>query len=72
MKIAQYYGHDQVRLGMIDGESFLPLDFHGSMIDLIEQGTVAKPQGHAFPLEKIRFAPVVSNPRKSSPWGSII
>ena len=48
MKIAQYYDHEQVRLGMIDGESLLPLDFQGSMIDLIEQGTPAKPQGPCF------------------------
>jgi 2-keto-4-pentenoate hydratase/2-oxohepta-3-ene-1,7-dioic acid hydratase in catechol pathway len=64
MKIAQYYDHQQVRLGMIEGESLLPLDFKGSMIDLIEEGTLAKPKGHALPLEKIRFAPVVSRPSK--------
>ena len=64
MKIAQYYDHEQVRLGLIEGESLVPLDFQGSMIDLIEQGNSAKPKGHALPLEKIRFAPVVSKPSK--------
>ena len=64
MKIAQYYDHERVRLGLIQGESLVPLDFQGSMIDLIEQGTPAKPKGRALPLEKIRFAPAVSKPSK--------
>ncbi len=64
MKLAQYYDHEDIRLGMIDGESLLPMDFQGSMIDLIEQGTPVKPKGQALPLEKIRFAPVVSRPSK--------
>jgi len=64
MKIAQYYDHQKVCLGVIDGELFFPLDFHGTMIDLIEMGAPAKPQGHALPLEKIRFAPAVSKPSK--------
>ena len=64
MKIAQYYDHEHVRLGFVDGESVLPLDFQGSMMDLIEQGANVKPKGHALPLEGIRFAPVVSRPSK--------
>jgi 2-keto-4-pentenoate hydratase/2-oxohepta-3-ene-1,7-dioic acid hydratase in catechol pathway len=64
MKIAQYYDHQQIRLGLVDGQSLYPLDSQGSMIDLIEQGTPAKPNGPALPLEKIRFAPVVSRPSK--------
>jgi 2-keto-4-pentenoate hydratase/2-oxohepta-3-ene-1,7-dioic acid hydratase in catechol pathway len=64
MKIAQYHDHEQIRLGMVDGESLYPLDSHGSMIDLIEQGRPAKPSGPALPLEKIRFAPAVSRPSK--------
>jgi 2-keto-4-pentenoate hydratase/2-oxohepta-3-ene-1,7-dioic acid hydratase in catechol pathway len=64
MKLAQYYDREHLRLGMVDGESLLPLDFQGSMIDLIEQGARVKPKGHALPLEKTRFAPVVSRPSK--------
>lgn len=65
MRIAQYYDHEHVRLGMIEGESLLPLDFQGSMIDLIEQGQPARPTGQAaLPLDKIRFAAVVSRPSK--------
>jgi 2-keto-4-pentenoate hydratase/2-oxohepta-3-ene-1,7-dioic acid hydratase in catechol pathway len=64
MRISQYYDHDQIRLGMIEGESLLPLDFKGTMMDLIGQGGVAKPQGPALPLEKVRFAPVVNSPSK--------
>jgi len=64
MRIAQYYDHEQVRLGMIQGESLLPLDFQGSMIDLIEQGRPARPTGRGLPVDKIRFAAVVSRPSK--------
>ena len=64
MKLAQYYDREHVRVGMIDGESLLPLDFQGSMMDLIEQGALAKPKGPGMPLEEIRFAPVVSGPSK--------
>jgi len=64
MRIAQYYDHEQIRLGMIEGESLLPLDFQGSMIDFIERGGTAKPKGQALPLDKIRFAAVVSAPSK--------
>jgi len=64
MKIAQFYDHEQVRLGVIEGESLSPLDFQGSVIDLIAQGTPAKPKGQALPLEQIRFAPAVSRPSK--------
>jgi 2-keto-4-pentenoate hydratase/2-oxohepta-3-ene-1,7-dioic acid hydratase in catechol pathway len=64
MKIAQYYDHERVRVGVIEGESLLPLDFQGSTIEFIEQGTPAKPKGKALPLDKIRFAPAVSGPSK--------
>ena len=64
MRIAQYYDHEQIRLGMVEGESLLPLDFQGSMIDLIEQGRLTKPTGRPLPLDKIRFAAVVSRPSK--------
>jgi len=64
MRLAQYHDHERIHLGMIDGESLFPLDFHGSMIDFIEQGAPAKPSGSALSLEKIRFAPVVSRPSK--------
>jgi 2-keto-4-pentenoate hydratase/2-oxohepta-3-ene-1,7-dioic acid hydratase in catechol pathway len=64
MKIAQYYDNEKVRLGVIHGESLFPLDFQGSMIDLIEQKLHPGRQGHALPLEKIHFAPAVSKPSK--------
>ena len=64
MKIAQYYDHERVRIGVIEEESLLPLDFHGSTIDFIEQAAPAKPQGDVQPLEKIRFAPAVTGPSK--------
>lgn len=64
MKIAQYYDHEHIRLGLIEGDSLLPLDYTGSMIEFIGQGGEARPKGQALHLDKIRFAPVVSNPSK--------
>ncbi|MGE5843003.1 MAG: fumarylacetoacetate hydrolase family protein [Deltaproteobacteria bacterium] len=65
MKIAQYYDHAHIRLGMIqEGGFLLPLDFQGSMIDFIERGRPAEPKGRALPLDKVAFAPVVSRPSK--------
>jgi 2-keto-4-pentenoate hydratase/2-oxohepta-3-ene-1,7-dioic acid hydratase in catechol pathway len=64
MKIAQYYDHEQLRVGVIEEGSLLALDFQGSITDLIERGTPSKPKGRALPLGKIRFAPAVSRPSK--------
>jgi 2-keto-4-pentenoate hydratase/2-oxohepta-3-ene-1,7-dioic acid hydratase in catechol pathway len=64
MRIAQYYDHEQVRVGMIAEEFLVPLDFRGSMMDLMEQGKIPRPKGDALPLQKIRFAAVVSKPSK--------
>jgi len=64
MKIAQYYDREHIRLGLIEGETLLPLDFQGSMIDFIERGGEPKPKGQTLPLDKAHFAPVVSKPSK--------
>jgi 2-keto-4-pentenoate hydratase/2-oxohepta-3-ene-1,7-dioic acid hydratase in catechol pathway len=64
MKIAQYYDHGCVRLGVVEGESLLPLDFKGSIIDFIEQGAPVAAKGRGLPLEEIRFSPAISKPSK--------
>lgn len=64
MRIAQYFDHEHVRVGMIAEEFLVPLDFRGSMMDLMEQVKIPRPKGDALPLQKIRFAAVVSKPSK--------
>ena len=65
MKIAQFFQEGKIRLGIIEDNQLVPIDFNGMMIDFILSG--AKPnRSSAAPiaLEKIRFAPAVSNPSK--------
>jgi len=64
MKIAQYYDHQQIRLGVIEGTSLLPLEFQGDLLDFLAKGKPETPRGTAIPLETVRFAPVVSRPSK--------
>ncbi|MBN1849261.1 MAG: fumarylacetoacetate hydrolase family protein [Deltaproteobacteria bacterium] len=64
MKIAQFYDHHQIRLGLIEGESLVPLDFHGDMIDFITNHPEYATTAESIPLEHVHFAPVVSRPSK--------
>ena len=64
MKITQYYENESIRLGKIDNETIIPLDFKGDMIDLIESGKVPLEKDDPIPLDNIRFAPAVSRPSK--------
>ena len=64
MKIAQFYDKDSIRLGIIDANSLIPLDFQGEMIDFIKKGQDCRPSGKAVGLDRIKLAPSVSNPSK--------
>jgi 2-keto-4-pentenoate hydratase/2-oxohepta-3-ene-1,7-dioic acid hydratase in catechol pathway len=65
MKIAQYYDQDRIRLGLVEADSLIPLQFEGDMIDFMKKG--AKPdfgRQVALPLHEVRLAPAVSRPSK--------
>ena len=64
MKIAQFYDKGRIRLGIIDAERLIPLDFQDEMIDFIKEDSDYKPSGNPLPLDSIKFAPPVSNPSK--------
>jgi 2-keto-4-pentenoate hydratase/2-oxohepta-3-ene-1,7-dioic acid hydratase in catechol pathway len=64
MKIAQYYDEGHTRLGLIEDEYLIPLDFRGEMIDFIKNSPGFKPTGKGKALDKVTFAPPVSNPSK--------
>ena len=64
MKIAQFFDKGCIRLGIIDADSIIPLDFQGEMIDFIKKGSDCKPSGKAITLDRIKIAPPVSNPSK--------
>lgn len=64
MKIAQFYDKNRLRLGLIENNSLIPLDFQGEMIDFIKSQTTCTPSGEPLPLNRVKFAPVVSIPSK--------
>ncbi len=64
MKIAQFYDKDSIRLGIINADSLIPIDFQGEMIDFIKKDQDCRPSGKAIGLDKIKLAPPVRNPSK--------
>ena len=64
MKIAQYYDERGIRLGLIEDDQLIPLDFQGEMIHFIESSPKHKPIDKAKSIDTVTFAPPVSNPSK--------
>jgi 2-keto-4-pentenoate hydratase/2-oxohepta-3-ene-1,7-dioic acid hydratase in catechol pathway len=65
MKIAQFYEESRVRLGLIQTNSIVPIDFDGGMIEFIKSDRVLKLQSSkATDLAHTRLAPPVSHPSK--------
>lgn len=64
MRIAQYYEHGRIRLGVVKEEGLFPLDFPGKMMDFIAEKPFCKTSQEALSLEEVRLAPPVSNPSK--------
>jgi len=64
MKIAQYYDEGYIRLGLIQDDRLLPLDFQGDMIDFIQKKQERKPGSNTQSLDMVTFAPPVKNPSK--------
>jgi len=65
MKIAQFIHDGNLRLGLMEGNRLLPLDFDGTMVDFIKRDRgVSALSGRSLTVEDVRFAPSVSNPSK--------
>ncbi len=65
MKIAQFYEANRFRLGLVQADSIIPIDFDGDMIGFIKSDRVARVQdSKAIDLDQVRLAPPVSNPSK--------
>jgi len=64
MKIAQYYSENQIRVGVIEDNSLVPLDFAGDMLDFIQSDRTCEPTDKPIPLDQIRYAPCVNRPSK--------
>jgi len=64
MRIAQYYDEGYLRLGLIQEDFLIPLDFQGDMIDFIQRKPEYKPGGNPKNLDTVTFAPPVRSPSK--------
>ena len=64
MRIAQYYSKNQTRIGVIEDNSLIPLDFSGDMLDFIQSDRICELTGETIPLDQIRYAPCISRPSK--------
>ena len=64
MKIAQFYDNSIIRLGLIQSDSIVPVDFNGDMIAFIKSGQRPETGGSAISLNEIRLAPPITRPSK--------
>jgi len=64
MKIAQYYDKDIIRLGLIQSDSIVPIDFDGDMIAFIKSRQPPVAKGTAISLNDVMLAPPVTRPSK--------
>jgi 2-keto-4-pentenoate hydratase/2-oxohepta-3-ene-1,7-dioic acid hydratase in catechol pathway len=64
MKIAQYYEKGRIRLGIIEDDRLIPIEFQGDMIDFINNPVEIEVRSGLMPLKDVDFAPVVSRPSK--------
>jgi 2-keto-4-pentenoate hydratase/2-oxohepta-3-ene-1,7-dioic acid hydratase in catechol pathway len=64
MKIAQFYHNQRLCLGVMEDNSLRQIDFQGDMIDFIKGLHRYKSIGKPIPLDRIHFAPALSNPSK--------
>ena len=64
MKIARYFDKDIVHLGMVEENTFVPVDFDGDMVAFIVHAPELQPSGEPMPIDEIKLAPPVGNPSK--------
>jgi 2-keto-4-pentenoate hydratase/2-oxohepta-3-ene-1,7-dioic acid hydratase in catechol pathway len=64
MKIAKFYKDNSICIGLIHGDSLIPISFEGDMIDLIKCGQPPETRGKSISLDHVKYAPVVTRPSK--------
>ncbi len=64
MKIAQYYKKGNLHLGLVEDDSMVPVDFHGTMQDYIINPRPLRASGKPFLSGEVKFAPPVTRPSK--------
>jgi len=64
MKIFQYYEKNSIRLGIVEKDMPIPIDFQGDMIEFITNKPTYSHMKEPLIPEKIKFAPPITNPSK--------
>lgn len=64
MKIAQYHDGNKIRLGIVQENSLIPIDFDGDMIDFIQQQPQFSHSGNPIALDQANLAAPVTRPTK--------
>jgi 2-keto-4-pentenoate hydratase/2-oxohepta-3-ene-1,7-dioic acid hydratase in catechol pathway len=64
MKITQFQDETTVRVALVDKGILRPLDYSGSVVDLIKDATRPPVTDRSLPWGEVRLAPVVTNPSK--------
>jgi 2-keto-4-pentenoate hydratase/2-oxohepta-3-ene-1,7-dioic acid hydratase in catechol pathway len=64
MKLSQFHHEGGARLGIVEGDKLLPIDFSGDMISLIEKGIPIETKGNPLSISDVTLAPPVSRPSK--------
>ena len=64
MKITQFYKNEDIRLGIIQDQELIPLDFKGDMVEFIRSGQEYTLSKDKRELTDIKLAAVVSTPQK--------
>ncbi len=64
MKLSQFYHKDQIRVGIIEGNTIIPVDSATDMLQLITGSLEVKAGAAPLPLESVRLAPPLSRPSK--------
>jgi 2-keto-4-pentenoate hydratase/2-oxohepta-3-ene-1,7-dioic acid hydratase in catechol pathway len=64
MKIAQYFDKNRIRLGIVEENALIPIEFDGDMIDFILQKPEVSPSGNSIPMDRVQLAAPVTHPTK--------
>ena len=64
MKLAQFYEHEDLRVGIVQEPLIVPIQFAGDMQQLIEEAVPPVPTDQLVDLEKVRLAAPLSRPSK--------
>lgn len=64
MKIGQFYKNDQLRLGLIENDSLIPIEFPKDMMGFIDSEASPRGRGEPIGLDQVDWAPPITSPSK--------